>query len=261
MSLTDFAENKLLNLTLKNTAWTVASGSTYLGLMTAAPNENGTTNNEVSAAWYARKQPTSGWNVATTTGITNNGASTWSSVTGSSVTVSHVGLFDALSGGNLLWYIALTSPKLFGVGGTPNIGNALLNITVPTGGISNFLIPKWLDHMTGRAAYSPSASVYLAMYTSNPTAADSGTEIVIGTGGYARQAITFSTATTGTTSNSADISFGTASASLGNISHYGIKTAVTAGSLLLFGAWNSILTVDNGDTYKCLSGQLTQNLD
>ena len=50
---------------------------------------------------------------------------------------------------------------------------------------SNFMENKIIDHMLRNQAYTPPATVYVALYTSDPTDADTGTEV--SGGSYARQ--------------------------------------------------------------------------
>lgn len=153
----------------------------------------------------------------------------------------------------MLWYIALPSSKLFGVGSDPEIKDTILNVTIG-GALSNFAIPKMIDHLLGTTTWTMITTQHLALYTSNPTAADSGTEAT--GGGYARQPTAFDAGVGGLSDNTSIEDFGTATADLGAISHFGIRDALMTGDLLVFGAWDSTLTVDNGDTYKLLAGLL-----
>ena len=43
--------------------------------------------------------------------------------------------------------------------------------------LTNFLENELLDHTLGVASYTAPSTVYLSLYTSNPTDADTGTEI------------------------------------------------------------------------------------
>lgn len=43
--------------------------------------------------------------------------------------------------------------------------------------LSNYLENKLIDHVLRNTAYTPPATVYLALYTTDPTDADSGTEV------------------------------------------------------------------------------------
>lgn len=96
-----------------------------------------------------------------------------------------------------------------------------------------------------------SGKVYLALYTSNPTGADTGTEVT--GGGYVRQEIQFtSPAAEGgkrTIKNSAVVSFAVATADWGTISHVGIRSAATGGALIAFGALKNARTILTGDRF------------
>ena len=259
-ALSDYAENKIVDHVLGTAAWTMPTGI-YVALHTAAPEEDASPTNEVGAGWYARKQAATGWNAADTVtpanGATNNGAVTWDAVTGASVTVTHVSLWDAVSGGQMLWYKALAASKLFGVGSVPTIPDVGLNVTAG-GAFSNYLIPKIIDHLLRTTPFSSPASVYLAMADADLTAANLTVNEISG-GSYARQLITFDTGVGGAAGNALEEDFGTASANLGTISHWGLYNAATVGDLLIFGAWNTPSAVDNGDIYKVLDDTLTIN--
>lgn len=94
-------------------------------------------------------------------------------------------------------------------------------------------------------------TVYLALYTSNPTGADTGTEV--SGGGYARQPITFSApALEGgkqTIKNSAKVEFPVATADWGTITHIGIRDAATGGSLIAFAELKAPRTILAGDRF------------
>lgn len=97
---------------------------------------------------------------------------------------------------------------------------------------------------------------YLALYTSNPGAGDTGTEVTGGS--YARQAITFGSITSGSMSNNSTITFsGLPSAT---ITHYGIRNASTAGDLLVYGTLNSPAVIVSGDQLQFSSSSITVNL-
>ena len=121
--------------------------------------------------------------------------------------------------------------------------------------ISNYLENELLDHVLKNAAYTSPSAVYLGLYTSNPTDADSGTEVDVD-----RQAITFgAVASGGTISNTADITFTTMPAAA--VTHVGIHDHVSAGNLLFHGALSSTKSVDAGDTFKISTGDLDISLD
>lgn len=80
---------------------------------------------------------------------------------------------------------------------------------------SNYLENKVLDDML--------VTAYAALYLSDPTDEDKGQEVK--GGAYARTAITFGAASNGQKSNSADVTFPTATADWGTVTHMAIKDA------------------------------------
>lgn len=100
------------------------------------------------------------------------------------------------------------------------------------------------------------ATPHLALYTSNPTASDSGTEV--SGGSYSRQAVTFGTITGGSMSNTTTLTF--SGMPTANITHYGIRTAASGGQLKIFGALNSTAAVITGDQVQFPIGSITINL-
>jgi len=78
----------------------------------------------------------------------------------------------------------------------------------------------------------------LALFTSNPTKANTGTEVT--GGGYARRPIAFAAAAIEggmmTIKNPAEIQFAVATADQGLVTHFGIFDAASGGNLLAFEA-------------------------
>lgn len=124
--------------------------------------------------------------------------------------------------------------------------------------MSNVLRNKLVDFLLRAQAYSPPATLYVALCTSPPTAAAVGTEVTAT--GYTRAAVTSSlanwagtqstgsttasTGTSGLSTNNATITFGTPTVDVsGNVSHYMVMDASTAGNMLFFGT-----IVDSGGT-------------
>lgn len=119
-SMSDYLETAVLNLTLRGTALTPPSG-THLALFTTDPTD-AASGAEATGAWYARQSIglSSGWTApADSAGgkqSTNANQIAFGAVTGSSITVTHIGIFDAASGGNLLYHSALVASKTLQVG-------------------------------------------------------------------------------------------------------------------------------------------------
>ena len=131
------------------------------------------------------------------------------------------------------------------------------------GAFSNYLENKVLDHTLRNTTYTPASTLYLALYTTDPTEANSGTEV--SGGSYARQSLTpstaFGAASGGSVNNASDITFTVATGSWGTVTHFGICDASSGGNLLYYGALTASKTVGNGDTFRFPSGSLVVTLD
>lgn len=111
-ALTDFLENKLLDHVLRNVAYTPPS-TVYAALFTSAPGEAGG-GTEVSGGGYAR-QPVS-FAAAANGAASNNADIAFPVATADWGTITHVALFDAATGGNMLLYGALSVAKTIQTG-------------------------------------------------------------------------------------------------------------------------------------------------
>jgi hypothetical protein len=125
--------------------------------------------------------------------------------------------------------------------------------------ISDYYENKIIDHMLRAQAFTPPSTIYLALYTVAPTDAGGGTEV--SGGGYARQSFTLTAASAGASSNSADITFPTATADWGTIVAVGIFDTATAGNLLMWANLTASKTVNSGDTFKINAGDLDITFD
>ena len=117
--LSDYSEIGVLNAMLRGINFTApATNSLRLALFFADPTDSGTVN-EISGAWYARTL-TGAWNNPSAVGSTyqssNVASITFAPVTGASVTVTHIGIFDASVAGNMLFSAPLTSSKTLQIG-------------------------------------------------------------------------------------------------------------------------------------------------
>lgn len=124
--------------------------------------------------------------------------------------------------------------------------------------MSNYLENALVNATLRNTAYTSPSTVYLALYTSDPTDADSGTECS-GTS-YARQSITFGAPSNGVTTNSAAIEFPQAGGAWGTISHIGIRDASTSGNLLYHTPLDASKTIATGDVFRVAIGSLSVTL-
>lgn len=141
-SLSDYLENKLIDHVLRGQTFT-APTNVYVALFTGAPSDSGG-GTEVSGGSYARVQvacslanfagtQSAGSTTASSgTGgqTSNNAAVTFPAPTANWGSVTHFGIFDASSGGNLLFHAALTTPKTVNENdAAPSFAIAALTIT------------------------------------------------------------------------------------------------------------------------------------
>jgi len=113
MAMSDFLEDTILEMVLNSVAYSEPA-SVFIALFTAAPSDAGG-GTEVTGGSYARQQLTAGFTVAgTATRASNTAAITFPQATAAWGTVTHIGIFDAVSGGNLLFHGALTTSKVVG---------------------------------------------------------------------------------------------------------------------------------------------------
>ncbi len=124
--------------------------------------------------------------------------------------------------------------------------------------MSNYLENALINGTLRGTTYTAPTTTYLSLYTSDPTDADTGTEVTGGS--YARQAITFASPSNGVSTNSAAIEFPQATADWGIISYVGIRDAVTSGNLLYHTALDTSKTISNGDIFKITTGNLSVTL-
>jgi len=124
--------------------------------------------------------------------------------------------------------------------------------------MSNFLEDALINATLRNTTYTSVATIYVSLWTSDPTDAGSGTEV--SGGSYARTAVTFGAPSNGVTTNDADVTFPTATASWGTVGWIGINDALTSGNLLYHTALDIAKTIDTGDIFKIATGNLSVTL-
>jgi hypothetical protein len=124
--------------------------------------------------------------------------------------------------------------------------------------MSNYLENALINVTLRATTYTAPATVYVSLWTSDPTDAGSGTEV--SGGSYARTAVTFAAPSNGVTTNSADVTFPTCTASWGVVGWIGINDAATSGNLLYHSPLDTSKTIDSGDIFKISTGNLSVTL-
>jgi len=127
-ALSDHAEKLLLD-------WMMTTGSAtrptawYVGLFTAAPSDAGG-GTEVSGSGYSRQAVT--FAAASTPGGTtsNTGDVSFTAAGGNWGTITHIGIFDASTSGNLLWHGAMTASKIVNDGDTLQFSTGNIDLTI-----------------------------------------------------------------------------------------------------------------------------------
>jgi hypothetical protein len=124
----DYLENKVLDHALATAAYT-APTNVYVGLHTGSPGDDGLGGNEVSGNGYARKEAT--FAAASDGSASTNATITFDAASGGNWgTISHIGIYDASSGGNLLFHGGVTTSKTIEDGDTFQISSGNLTISL-----------------------------------------------------------------------------------------------------------------------------------
>lgn len=262
-AMSDYLEAGLLNYIFRNaSAPSLDATNIWVSLHTADPTDVGNgAEVTTSGTNYARKavarNVTTNWDAPASRATQNTNAITFNTPSGSWGTVSHFGIFDAATSGNLLFYGSLSQSKT--IGGTdpaPSFAAGALDISF-TGAYSTWLAHAIIDWIF-RNASAPSlgTDVYFSLHTGDP-GQTGATEV--SAGGYGRVGKTRGTAqfgvggadtavtTGGAISNRTQIDFGTPSANWGTITDAGLWT-LSSGGNFLFSYTMTDKTVNNGDS-------------
>jgi hypothetical protein len=118
---------------------------------------------------------------------------------------------------------------------------------------SAYLDDRILESIFKNTAFTPPASVYLALYTTNPSASDTGTEVTGGS--YSRKVLAFAASAGATIASNASVTFSALAAA--TITHYGVRDASTGGNLLVYGALPNPVVTNAGDDVTIASGSIS----
>ena len=121
MSISNYAELKILEHTTGKTAWTIPS-NVYVKLHTGDAGEAGTTN---AATETTRK--VAAWATAASGSIATSATLEWTNVAATE-TYSHGSMWDTSTGGNCLWTGALSSSAAVTAGDTFQITSLTLSL-------------------------------------------------------------------------------------------------------------------------------------
>lgn len=127
-NLSNYAEKLILDW-LMTTGAATRPTAWFVALYTAAPNDAGG-GTPVVGAGYARL-PATFAAAATPDGRTSNtGAVTFTANGGNWGTITHIAIFDALTGGNMLWHGAMAVPRTINDGDSLNFAPGSIELTL-----------------------------------------------------------------------------------------------------------------------------------
>ena len=127
-ALSDHAENLLLNW-LMTTGTATRPTQWFVALFSSAPNDAGG-GTEISGNGYSRQSVS--WDAASGTGGTtaNSGAVSFTASGSGFGTVTHIGIYDASSSGNLLWHGAMDTAKSVAAGDVLQFAVGAIDLTI-----------------------------------------------------------------------------------------------------------------------------------
>lgn len=112
-AFSDYLENVLVNATLRGATYT--GGAVYVALFTSDPTDAGT-GQELTDSGYVRQRAhatvtSDGFTVPSNGSTSNTRNIIFPAIVQNQVTVSHWGIFDAQTGGNLLYQAPMLNSK------------------------------------------------------------------------------------------------------------------------------------------------------
>lgn len=259
MSLSTIAANNLLNLAFSATAWPGgAPGTVYFALFTSAPSASGG-GTEVSGGSYARVAVavnTTNFPAITVPGnaMTNGTAITFAKATAAWGTITYMGIYDAASAGNLMFFAPLAAPVTPAVGNIVNWNIADLSLSA-TGGLGNYLEMVLLNYLFAGLAFPTIANHYLTLGTGATAAGITG-EIATARKLVANNTSNWPAASNGIKTLTNDETF--AAPTAGTYSYLGIynASALNAVTLAAGATTNNSTTVTVTSTASVVAGML-----
>jgi hypothetical protein len=125
--------------------------------------------------------------------------------------------------------------------------------------MSNYLENALLNVTLRATSYTAPTTVYVGLYTTDPTDANTGTEV--SGGSYARTSVTFGAPSNGVTTNSGAVTFPTATGTWGTVGWIGILDAATSGNLLYHTPLTASKSITSGDIFTISVGNLSVTLE
>lgn len=121
--------------------------------------------------------------------------------------------------------------------------------------LSTYMEDRIVNFMRN-VAITGEAAVYVALFTSDAGLEGGVITSEVSGGSYARELAGLSASSDGVSANAADITFTTATASWGTVTHVALMDAITAGNVIMHSILDASKTVGSGDTFKINLGDL-----
>ena len=123
---------------------------------------------------------------------------------------------------------------------------------------SNYLADALIDATVRKTTYTTPTQTYVALYTSDPTKNNTGTEVSGVT--YTRFPLTMDAPDDGVTQNTSEMEWAVATTVWGTITHVGIMDASVAGNLLYFAELIEPKNITVGDQFQITPANLKLTL-
>jgi hypothetical protein len=124
--------------------------------------------------------------------------------------------------------------------------------------MSNYLEQALINATLRGTNFTAPTTVYVALFTTDPTDANTGTEV--SGGSYARTSVTFAAPSNGVSVSNADCTFPQCTSTWGTVGWIGLMDASTSGNLLYHTPLTISKTIETGDIFKIASGNLSVTL-
>jgi hypothetical protein len=169
--------------------------------------------------------------------------------------------------GAIIAYGDFSVSKVIVDGNTAKILTGDLDISVTTGGMSDYLANELLDHILGVGAFAVPTNIYAGLSTGSLTNSTTGTTAA-DTGeptaepSYARKLHnSWQTSVSGVSNNSGSLTFATATGSFGILHSTFLADDITAGNILFYGTLASDQSIGVNDILEFSTGSFSVTLD
>ena len=123
---------------------------------------------------------------------------------------------------------------------------------------SNYLANKIISATVRNIPYDTPDSVWVALYTTDPTKDDKGAEVKEPS--YNRQELSMSVPVNGESENTSQVDFSKATSNWGKITYIGIRDKAFDGNLLYFTELDTAKNILSGDQFRIDADRLTLKL-